>query len=337
MGTGIDQRPGRTSSVGGSPSPAQLRCWATPVTRIAQRGSPRPRAISVRWMSLVPPPTTYMIDRRSPYSKAPPPGTPGTSLDNAATGPRISRVASPKSSASSPPIMFLTSLGYNAGTYQSQYKGLGAWFRRRRGLAFGLLTIGGGLGGTVLAPVVAELVVRYGWRVTVAVLGAVIIVVVMTMSWFFRPSGPERYGLHVDGDAEDAARKHAAELAARVAATGVSTTSFSLKQAFKTRAFWFLVIAFGLHNLSITVITVHGVNLATGLGIPITDAAVAFGAMATLSLPLRLLAPWLGDRFNMQWISIACLVLAGAGPPRRGPATQLSGGLLGVVLDRGCY
>ena len=229
-------------------------------------------------------------------------------------------------------VMFLTSLGYNAGTYQSQYKGLGAWFRRRRGLAFGLLAIGGGVGGTVLAPVVAELVVRYGWRVTVAVLGAVIIVVGMTMSWFFRPSGPERYGLHLDGDTEDAARRHAAELAARVAATGVSTTSFTLKQALKTRAFWFLVIAFGLHNLSITVITVHGVNLATGLGIPITDAAVAFGAMATLSLPLRLLAPWLGDRFNMQWISIACLALAGAGLAALGSATDLTGVWLAVIL-----
>src|SRR3954470_16112740 len=60
-----------------------------------QRGRPGPRALSPRWMSLVPPPTTYMIDRRSPCSNSPPPGTPGTSEDSAAAGPRISRVASP--------------------------------------------------------------------------------------------------------------------------------------------------------------------------------------------------------------------------------------------------
>src|ERR671935_1064075 len=41
MGTGIDQRPGRTSSVGGSPSPAQLRCWARPVTRMGSTWQPQ--------------------------------------------------------------------------------------------------------------------------------------------------------------------------------------------------------------------------------------------------------------------------------------------------------
>jgi MFS family permease len=229
-------------------------------------------------------------------------------------------------------LMFITSFGYNAGTYQTQYKGLSAWFRRRRGLAFGLLAVGGGLGGTVVAPLVAQVVVAYGWRVTVAILGGVVMFFGMTMSLFFRPGGPERYGLQLDGDTEEAATKHTAELAARAADSGVSTNSFTLRQALKTRAFWCLLIAFSLHSLGIGVITVHGVNLATGLGIPLAAAAVAFGSMSTVSLPGRLIAPWLGDRFSLQWITVGCLVLSGAGVAVLGSATDLTGIWIAVIL-----
>ncbi|MHB1011925.1 MAG: MFS transporter [Desulfobacteria bacterium] len=46
------------------------------------------------------------------------------------------------------------------------------WFPERRGLVTGMMVMGYGAGGAVIAPLAGYLVQRFGWRDTFGILGA---------------------------------------------------------------------------------------------------------------------------------------------------------------------
>src|SRR6266567_7881207 len=53
------------------------------------------------------------------------------------------------------------------------------WFNRRRGLALGLTMSGMGVGAMVVPPLVQLLIVRYGWRSALAIVGGAILIIPM--------------------------------------------------------------------------------------------------------------------------------------------------------------
>jgi MFS family permease len=57
-------------------------------------------------------------------------------------------------------------------------------FERRRGLIMGICTSGAPLGQLVLAPVAAVSIVQFGWRPTLASMGAALLIVVFPIAWW---------------------------------------------------------------------------------------------------------------------------------------------------------
>ncbi len=80
---------------------------------------------------------------------------------------------------------------------------LGAWFDRRRGLAFGLAMAGGGLGYTYVPPLLQWLIGEWGWRSGYFALGAMVLLVSAPVIWFLLRDTPEEFGLRADGEGLD--------------------------------------------------------------------------------------------------------------------------------------
>ena len=103
----------------------------------------------------------------------------------------------------------ILSFGMHAGFNQGVMATVNRWFVRRRGTAFGVVSLGIAMGGAVITPVVAVVIAHWGWQTTALVSGAVILVVALPLALFMRGS-PEETGRLPDGEQptspEDAAR-----------------------------------------------------------------------------------------------------------------------------------
>ena len=92
----------------------------------------------------------------------------------------------------------VVSLGVHTGFNQGTMAVVNRWFVRRRGTAFGLLSVGIALGGAVLTPIVSIVVLNLGWPVAALMSGVVLLVVGLPLSLFMRDA-PEQMGLLPDG------------------------------------------------------------------------------------------------------------------------------------------
>ena len=95
----------------------------------------------------------------------------------------------------------MLSVGFRSGYNNASIAAVNNWFRRRRGLAMSIVSMGDGLGGTI-APLVGLMVLTFGWRTSVLFSGIAIIVLIIPLSLLIKRS-PETVGLLPDGDRPD--------------------------------------------------------------------------------------------------------------------------------------
>lgn len=121
------------------------------------------------------------------------------------------------------------------------------WFSQKRSTAMGLAVAGFAVAGFVLLPLVVLAESLVGWRYTAFGTGCVILVIGLPMMLLVR-SGPEALGLHPDGKPLPPVR----------AMNGAaSTEGFSLRQALKIRAFWYITAALAVANFHQAALIVH--------------------------------------------------------------------------------
>ena len=72
------------------------------------------------------------------------------------------------------------------------------WFRRKSGIAIGVMTCGFALGG-LMVPVIVRLIDIVGWKSAIFVLGLIIVLIGLPLSLLVRHK-PEQYGYLPDGD-----------------------------------------------------------------------------------------------------------------------------------------
>ena len=231
----------------------------------------------------------------------------------------------------------LMSVGFRSGYNNASITAVNRWFRRKRGLAMSIVSVGNGLGGS-FAFLIAPLVIAFGWRPVVFASGAIIIVIICPLSLLLRDS-PEKMGLLPDGDspepqspipetvpsgANPAATERPATLSGRTGARAGSRRpprelDFTAKEAMRTPTYWMIVLAVGLRN------TVH-----SGLSFLLAPVMVWFlsgtdrgddanlviaaAFVTVLSLSSIIFNPclgWLGDKVSKQKLSAFCM-LAGA-------------------------
>jgi len=209
---------------------------------------------------------------------------------------------------------FVVSLGFNLGLYDTVNSAVSKWFIRKRGRALSFVTLGGGLGGPIIVPMMAWLIINYGWRVALLFVAGSTLVICLPLAWFFMKDGPpEKYDMLPDGDT-------VIESDNPDEINFVEEYNFTPKEALQTRSFWMMLIAFMLSGGITAMVTMHQIPYLLDLGIDTMAAAGVLGLMATMSLPGRVLFAWLSDRigerktliisYGMKAVGLVVFVLA---------------------------
>jgi MFS family permease len=192
------------------------------------------------------------------------------------------------------------SLGIHSGFSHGVMAAVNQWFVRRKALAMSITSMGFSVGGVVITPGIAFLVLTRGWRSAAVISGAVLMAVVVPLSLVMRRS-PESIGLLPDGDREPPiARKDFLGAEPAGFARPVATVDFTTREAIGTPAYWLLAVAIGLRISGFAALFVHLVPLIVWKGQSEATGAFIVVAISFVSIPLRVCLGWIGDRWASQ-------------------------------------
>ncbi len=174
---------------------------------------------------------------------------------------------------------------------------VGKWFVKKRGRALGIFAAARGLSG-LLIPVIAYLIVLYGWRSALLIMGFFTWVIVLPLSFFVKQS-PEKYGLLPDGEASG----HEARQAQITIKMGeVKEVDLPLRKALSTSGFWIITLCLFTHQITQAAVFVHLIPYLIDIGFEPTLASTVVTLLTLSSVLGRYGFGWLSDLFNKKWL-----------------------------------
>ncbi len=218
------------------------------------------------------------------------------------------------------------------------------WFRKKRGRAMGIITMGLSFGGAAV-PVVAWIIANFGWRTAAVVAGLLLWGFGFPLATLVRHR-PQPYGYLPDGDTpQPGTSVNATDLQSTDKREGSSDVkvveinldeevNFSPMQAIRTMAFWSIAMTFAARHLVTGSVAVHLLPyLIQDRSLDATVAATVVGLMAIIGAPGRVLFGWLGDRTDKRYVMAGCFIFQSVGIT----ALNLVPGWTGIALFLGLY
>lgn len=198
--------------------------------------------------------------------------------------------------------VFMIALGNSLGMSTPITAAAANWFNRKRGLAFGIMWAGVGVGG-LFVPALGWLVETQGWRDASMIVGVFIVILGFPVAAVMRHR-PEQYGYYPDGIAPagasgDSSRSRLPDL----------SNEFTAREALRTSSFWFLTLSIMARSLVSGGIGLHLVPFFVDLGASGVQAATLAGSVGLLSIPGRFGLSWLGDYVNRRYVMVVSLAL----------------------------
>jgi MFS family permease len=188
-------------------------------------------------------------------------------------------------------------IGFGVGlSYVPSIAAVQRWHLKRRGFASGLAISGIGLGTLCMPLIAAPLISWLGWRGAWSVF-AMLMIVGGGGAALLLDRGPERYGWLPDGGVADPAAAHEKAV----------VTGWSVKDALRSRPFFFLYAALVFASIGAFVPFVHLIPYAEDHGISHTVAVAIFSMLGVGSTAGRLVIGGLADRLG-RGLSLAAVI-----------------------------
>ncbi len=188
----------------------------------------------------------------------------------------------------------LTAVGSSCAGISVTTTIIGNWFRRRLGLATGLMICGHGAAG-LLVPIIVRLVNLYDWRTTVLILAIGLAVLELPLTLIVR-NRPEPYGLFPDGEERTPLLDRAALAAI------AKEESVSAKDALRSRAFWQIIVALFPHFIIVGAVFTHVMPYLASVNVPIAVSGMVATVLPLISIAGRFGLGWGSDRFNKKML-----------------------------------
>jgi len=196
----------------------------------------------------------------------------------------------------------LMSLGVSSCGISVTVTAVAHWFRRRVGLASGIMICGYGSSG-ILVPLIVRLIDLYQWRMSIAILGVGMLAIGLPLSLLVRHK-PEQYGYLPDGEEGGGAVSDAGSVRPRIEATSIGA-----RQAMRTRAFWFVVLALMPQFVAVPAVVTHVMPYLSSVGIARTMSGLVAMAIPLLSIGGRFGFGWFADRYVAKRMSALALIM----------------------------
>lgn len=188
---------------------------------------------------------------------------------------------------------------------------LSKWFVQRRGWAISIGSMGISLAGLVMPVTMTRIVDAWGWRNGYVFMGVLIWVIVIPVAFIMRRS-PEDYGLLPDGRTEKS-DPTAAEQAQLEAQRRDFANSYTRAEARRTRALWFLVVAFGLNQAAMSAMLVHAIPFVTDAGFTRAQASVGLALTGAANLSSKFVWGWTLQRLPVRRLSASAFAASATG------------------------
>jgi MFS family permease len=197
---------------------------------------------------------------------------------------------------------FVMSIGASLCGYLTITFAAVQWFERRRATAISLTTAGFAVGGIAVRLTVQSME-QFGWRETAFLSGVILLVVGLPLAQLmrFRPSD---MGLEVDGDPPPKGRAAGGGELLRMDASH----DFTLREAMRTRAFWFVSLGHASALFIVSAMNVHLIShLKESLGYSLSFASTIAIMLPILFLVGTVIGGPIGDRFSKRLLVVGCM------------------------------
>ncbi|SVA79661.1 uncharacterized protein METZ01_LOCUS132515 [marine metagenome] len=180
------------------------------------------------------------------------------------------------------------------------------WFRKKRSTAIGIIAAGPPMGAMILIPLSQQLIDLIGWERTWVVLGLLILLLAVPLTYLIIREKPEDLGLIVDGQECIATTPDSSP-------SNMPLATDDWKQALRSPLIWQLSGAYFVCGFTTGIISTHFVPYAIEKGYTPSLAATIFGVMSGLNVIGVLTAGKLGDRFQRKNLLAIIYALRGVG------------------------
>lgn len=177
------------------------------------------------------------------------------------------------------------------------------WFRRRRGLALGIMAVSTSTGGFLMAPFTAAMIENFDWRNALLINSITVLTAVTLMTLLLvrnRPLGSEQgFDSEFPPSREDAADT----------GTGHTTQhdekTWTYPELLRNRNFWVLTMAIGLMLFCDQAMVTAQVPYFQDIGIDLPAAAFIISCMTASAICGKLFVGYLADRVDLRFVFIA--------------------------------
>jgi len=191
----------------------------------------------------------------------------------------------------------LAAMGISFGTIIPAATAITRWFSRYRGRTMAVTLSASGFAGFFVAPTINRILTGNGgnWRQAWAIVAAVSVLSAIVAFLFVRER-PEDLGQMVDGGPGAAPSADSTSASARV-------TKFPWEphQAYRTRAYWMILIGAIACQFPFFFFTAHWLLHLKGAGVRPADAAFAMGLFTLGAVFGRLIGGWLMDSMEGRY------------------------------------
>ncbi len=200
----------------------------------------------------------------------------------------------------------LVSLGVSV-PHHGLFATINQWFRRRLGLAMSLAISGSAIGGFMITPAVAWIVLNESWRLASVFSGILLLCLGLPLVLMVRNPNP--------GETEPEDSVAAGQSRGSDARQQTAPVDFSIGEALRTSTYWLLAVSIGLRLTGQQVLMVHIVPIIVSRGVSEGVAAVLVAIMSLIRLPSVIGSGLVSDMWSRQRVaSVAmfCGTLAAA-------------------------
>ncbi|MGE0665094.1 MAG: MFS transporter [Sphingomonadales bacterium] len=166
------------------------------------------------------------------------------------------------------------------------------WFRGRRGLAIGIVSLGSSIGGAVLPLLVTVLAGELDWRAAHRILAVFALIAIVPPAWLVIRNSPEAAG--VDPDPESVRSRQAA-------AEGLHR-EWSYADILRERTFWLIVVGILPPALAFAGFMANLRPYAADVGIPPELSASLMSVVAMAMVASKLAVGALADRVDLRFV-----------------------------------
>jgi MFS family permease len=167
------------------------------------------------------------------------------------------------------------------------------WFRRKIGLATGIMVSGYGFSG-LLVPLIVRLIDTYDWQKALTILAVGMLALCLPLSLLVRHK-PEQYGYQPDGEVEGNLTSGDNSAPVKPAEVNIGT-----RQALKSCTFWHIALSLLCQAMMVSAVVTHIMPYLTSIHMTRANSSLIASALSLVSITGRLGLGWLGDRFDKR-------------------------------------